>query len=148
MPLRLQIVTAERVVFDSDVDYVTAPGAEGSLGILPRHAPLLSGLTPGELRYRRSGEQVALAIGGGFIEIFNNKVVVLADSAERSDEIDVARAEEARKRAERLLSERGKLSADDALRTELALRRALTRIEVARRHGGRGGVPSRLSLED
>ncbi|NWJ48236.1 MAG: F0F1 ATP synthase subunit epsilon [Chloroflexi bacterium] len=147
MPLRLQIVTAERVVFDEDVDYVTAPGEEGVLGILPRHAPLLSGLQAGELRYRRGADQTALAIGGGFIEIFNNKVIVLADSAERSDEIDLSRAEVARKRAENLLQDRTNLSQEDALRAEVSLRRALVRIEVSRRHSGRGGVP-RMTMDE
>ncbi len=141
MPVRLQVVTAERTVFDNDVDYVSAPGSEGVMGILPKHAPLLSSLQAGELRYRKGSDEVSLAIGGGFIEVLNNKVIVLADSAERSDEIDLARAEEARKRAERLLSERGKLSAEDALRAEMSLRRALARIDVARRRSGRGGVP-------
>ena len=120
MPLNLQIVTAERVVLDSDVDYVSAPGEMGVLGILPSHAPLLSGLKPGELHYRRGGDVVMLAIGGGFIEVLNNKVTILADSAERSNEIDIARAEQARKRAEQTLSERGKIDTDTALRTEMA----------------------------
>jgi F-type H+-transporting ATPase subunit epsilon len=141
MALNLQIVTPERMLFDGDVDFVSAPGAEGVLGILPRHAPLLSGLKAGELRYRKGGDETALALGGGFIEIRDNKVIVLADSAERSDDIDISRAEEARKRAERLLSDRGKLNEEDLMRAEMALRRALTRIDVARRHGGRGGVP-------
>jgi F-type H+-transporting ATPase subunit epsilon len=141
MALNLQIVTPERLLFTGDVDFVSAPGEEGVLGILPRHAPLLSGLKAGELRYRNGGNEIALAIGGGFIEIQNNKVIVLADSAERSDDIDIARAEEARKRAEKLLAEKGKLNEEDLMRAEMALRRALTRIDVARRHGGRGGVP-------
>ena len=141
MALNLQIVTAERVVFEGDVDYVSAPGETGVLGILPHHAALLSGLKAGELHYKRGNEEIALAIGGGFIEILRNKVIVLADSAERSDEIDIQRAEQARKRAEQLLSERGKLNADDVLRAEASLRRALARIDVSRRRSGRGGVP-------
>ncbi len=143
MPLNLQIVTAERVVFNEDVDFVAAPGSEGALGILPRHAPLLSVLKPGELHYRRGGDETSLAIGGGFIEILNNKVIVLADSAERSEEIDVSRAEEARKRAEQTLANRGTLSAEQLVAAESSLRRALTRIDVARRRrSGTGGFPS------
>jgi len=147
MPLNLQIVTAEQTVFESDVDFVLAPGSEGVLGILPQHAPLLSALKPGELHYRKGGDETALAIGGGFIEILNNKVIVLADSAERSDDIDLGRAEEARKRAERLLTERSKLSSEDLMMAEASLRRALARIDVARRRGGRGGAP-RISSDE
>jgi F-type H+-transporting ATPase subunit epsilon len=142
MPLNLQIVTAERVVYNDEVDFVAAPGADGSLGILPRHAPLLSTLKPGELHYRKGGEEVSLAIGGGFIEVVSNKVIVLADSAERSEEIDVSRAEEARQRAEQTLNNRGALAPEELAMAEAALRRALARIDVVqRRKGGRGGVP-------
>jgi F-type H+-transporting ATPase subunit epsilon len=147
MPLNLQIVTAEHTVFDGEVDFVLAPGSEGVLGILPKHAPLLSALKPGELHYRKGNDETALAIGGGFIEILNNKVIVLADSAERSEEIDLSRAEEARKRAERLLTERSKLSTEDLMMAEASLRRALARIDVARRRGGRGGAP-RMSSDE
>ncbi|NWJ95430.1 MAG: F0F1 ATP synthase subunit epsilon [Chloroflexi bacterium] len=142
MPLNLQIVTAERVVYNDEVDFVSAPGSDGSLGILPRHAPLLSTLKSGELHYRKGGDEVSLAIGGGFIEIVNNKVIVLADSAERSEEIDLSRAEEARNRAEQALNSRGALAPEELAMAEASLRRALARIDVAqRRKGGRGGVP-------
>jgi F-type H+-transporting ATPase subunit epsilon len=142
MPFNLEIVTAERVVYKDDVDFVSAPGGDGALGILPRHAPLLSTLKPGELHYRKGGDEVMLAIGGGFIEVSNNKVIVLADSAERSEEIDLSRAEEARQRAEQTLNNRGAITSDELLRAEAALRRALARIDVVqRRKGGRGGVP-------
>ena len=148
MPLNLQIVTAEQIVYNDEVDFISAPGAGGSLGILPRHAPLLSVLNAGELHYRKGGDETSLAIGGGFIEVLNNKVIVLADSAERSEEIDVARAEEARKRAEQQLSNRGALSATELAMAEASLRRALARIDVAqRRRGGRGGVPRMTSDE-
>jgi F-type H+-transporting ATPase subunit epsilon len=142
MPFNLEIVTAERVVYKDEVDFVSAPGGDGVLGILPRHAPLLSTLKPGELHYRKGGDEVLLAIGGGFIEVSNNKVIVLADSAERSDEIDVGRAEEARQRAEHTLNNRGALAPEELALAEAALRRALARIDVVqRRRGGRGGVP-------
>src|SRR5512142_675239 len=104
--LRLEVVTAEREVFSGEVDSVIAPGFEGELGILPRHAPLVAMLQAGELRFRRADEETNLAIGGGFLEVANNRVIVLADSAERADEIDLARAQEAQDRARTLIAER------------------------------------------
>src|SRR3972149_11328106 len=93
MPLSLQIITPERVVFSEEgVDSVTLPGAEGELTVLPSHAPLMTGLRPGALMFRKGGEEIDVALSGGFLEVRDDKVVVLADSAERSDEIDAARA--------------------------------------------------------
>ena len=133
MPIRLDIVTIERQVFSEDVDMVIAPGTEGVLGILPHHAPLMTGLKPGELVIKRRGlPDQLIAIGGGFMEVRPDKVTVLADSAERADEIDIARAEEARQRAEQLLRERPSDTAQFAA-IEAALRRAEVRIRVARR---------------
>ena len=86
--LRLEMVTAEREVFADDVDMVVAPGGEGELGILPRHAPLLSTLQPGVLRLRKDGDETLLAVSGGFIQVFRDRVLVLADTAERADEIE------------------------------------------------------------
>lgn len=146
MPINLQVVTAERIILDDEVDSLVAPGSDGELGILPRHAPLLSGLKPGELRYRRGGEENFLAIGGGFIEVLNNRVIVLADSAERTDEIDLERAEAARRSAEQALQNRGQMSVEDLAAAEAALRRALVRLEIGTRRRGssRSGIPSRM----
>ena len=133
MPIRLDIVTIERQVFSEDVDMVVAPGIEGVLGILPHHAPLMTALKEGELIIKRKGEPDQLvAIGGGFLEVRPDHVTVLADSAEQADEIDIARAEEARKRAEELLKQKPGDAAQAAL-IEQALRRATARIKVARR---------------
>lgn len=148
MPLNLQIVTAERVVFNEEVETVVAPGTDGALGILPRHAPLLSTLKPGELHYRRAGQEAFLAIGGGFIEVLNDKVIILADSAERSEEIDLERAEAARRTAEQALQNRGQLSVEQLAAAEASLRRAMVRIDIGtRRRGSRSG-PSMRSLDD
>ncbi|MGB3305438.1 MAG: ATP synthase F1 subunit epsilon, partial [Thermomicrobiales bacterium] len=99
--LSVEIVTGERVVYEAnDVDMVVAPGSEGSLGILPGHAQLISLLNYGELRIKKGGEEESLVVFGGFIEVTHNKVIVLADSAERASEIDIERAEAARARAE------------------------------------------------
>jgi len=128
---RLEIVTAERVVFSEDVDVVIAPGIEGQLGVLPHHAPLMTTLTPGELLVRKGGEEFSLAITGGFVEVRPDRIIVLADAAERVEEIDVARAEEARRRAEERLKE--PTTEVDLLRAEAALRRSLARLQVAAR---------------
>ena len=86
--MRLEIITAERKVYDDDVELVVAPGSDGELGILSNHAPLMSTLQPGELVIRKEGEDTYLAVSGGFIEVLDDKVTVLADAAEKSDEID------------------------------------------------------------
>jgi F-type H+-transporting ATPase subunit epsilon len=131
MPIRLDIVTAERMVFSEDVDLVVAPGVEGELGILPHHTPLMTMLQPGELRVKKGGEEVSLAVSGGFLEVRPDRVIVLADAAERADEIDLARAEEAKRRAQERLSQH--IPDIDAARADAALRRSLARISVARR---------------
>jgi F-type H+-transporting ATPase subunit epsilon len=131
MPIRLDIVTAERMVFSEDVDLVVAPGVEGELGILPHHTPLMTMLQPGELRVKKGGEEVSLAVSGGFLEVRPDRVIVLADAAERADEIDLARAEEAKRRAQERLSQHA--PDIDAARADAALRRSLARISVARR---------------
>jgi len=128
--IRLDIVTAERAVYSEDVDMVIAPGVEGQLGILPHHTPLMTTLQAGELRVRKGGEEVSLAISGGFLEVRPDRVVVLADAAERAEEIDVARAEKAKRRAQERLAEKRAPGIDEA-RTEVSLRRSLARLKVA-----------------
>ena len=129
--LKLDIVTAERIVYSEEVDAIIAPGAEGQLGILPHHAPLMTILQPGELVVRKGSEENIMAISGGFLEVRPDRVIVLADSAERADEIDTERAEAARKRAEQRLAE--KTPDLDAARVEASLRRAIARLSVAER---------------
>jgi len=137
--LSVEIVTGERSVYrEDDVDMVVAPGADGSLGILPSHAPLISLLASGELRIKRGGVEEELVIFGGFLEVVNDKVLILADSAERVEEIDLARAESARDRAEQAIRDRK--STQDIAEAEAALRRAAIRLRVGqRRRGGRPG---------
>jgi F-type H+-transporting ATPase subunit epsilon len=126
----LDIVTAERIVYSQEVEAVVAPGIEGQLGILPHHAPLMTLLQAGELVARKGGEEEIMAISGGFLEVRPDRVIVLADQAERAEEIDVTRAEAARKRAEERLRDR-KTAGLDETRAEAALRRAVTRLSVA-----------------
>ncbi len=131
MPIKLEIVTAERQVYSGDVDLVSAPGVQGTLGILPKHAPLLTALESGELRALKGGAEESFAISGGFMEVLPDQVIVLADTAERAEEIDLERAEAARQRAEGLLKERP--PGVDMAAIEGALRRSRIRLKVGRR---------------
>lgn len=130
---RLEIVTPERKVYDHDVNMIVVEGAEGQLGILPNHIPLLTPLKISPVRIKTDGrEEEIVALGGGFMEVRKDKVVILAETAELPTDIDLSRAQEAKRRAEsRLLH----LDEYDAVRAELALKRAINRINVAsRRH--------------
>jgi len=130
--LTLEIATPARLVVSDVVEEVVAPGIEGYFGVLPGHAPFLTTLGVGELTYRKGREEYHLAVAGGFAEVRNDKVIVLVDSAERPEEIDRARAERARERAEQRLSGRTEGEVDYA-RAMAALSRALTRLQVAGR---------------
>ncbi len=126
---KVDIVTAERIVYSEDVEALIAPGVEGQLGILPHHAPLMTILQAGELVVRRGAEEDIMAISGGFLEVRPDRVIILADSAERAEEIDTERAEAAKKRAEERLKE--KPAEVDITRVEASLRRAMARLTVA-----------------
>jgi F-type H+-transporting ATPase subunit epsilon len=138
--LTVEIITGERIVYQaSDVDMVMAPGAAGALGILPGHAKLVSLLSSGELRIRHAGTEDFFVVFGGFIEVTDNKVIVLADTAERASEIDLSRASTARSRAEEALRNRGQV--EDIEEAEAALRRAAIRERIGQRRQGRGSGP-------
>ena len=129
--LYLEVVTPEKVVVSQEVDIVVAPGTLGEFGVLPEHVGFLSGIVPGELRYRLDDKVESLAVTTGFSEVFNNRVSVLVDAAEMVHDIDVERAQRAMERAkERLEKDRGTEDID-FLRAEAALRRAIIRIKVA-----------------
>lgn len=138
MPLRVEVVAAERSILSGEADEVLADTVEGQIGILPRHAPMLTLLVPGAVRLRSGSDEEVLAVGGGFLEVSENTVVILADSAERAEEIDLARAEEARRRAAARLRGRGPDLDQD--RAQAALARSLSRLRVAEitRRRGRG----------
>ena len=139
-PMKVEIITAERVVYSDDVDVLVAPGIEGELGILPHHAPLMTVLQPGEIRVRKGSEEEYMAVSGGFLEVMANKVTILADSAERSDEIDESRAQEAMRRSQELLEHReGDM---DLERAVAAVRRSQARLKVAQRRRYRPSPPS------
>ena len=137
-PMRLEIITAERRVYSDDVDLVIAPGLEGQLGILPHHAPLMSSLQPGELIIRKDGEETYLAVSGGFLEVLDNQVTVLADAAERSDEIDEERAQAAMERASEGMAGRG--AEIELEQVAIAMRRAQIRLNVVRRRPARADM--------
>lgn len=136
---RLEIVSAERSVFADDVDSLTAPGVEGQLTVLPHHAPLLTQLQPGEITVRKGGQETVMVVTGGFLEVLGNKAVILADAAEKAEEIDVDRAEAAMKRAQDALAAHPKEQEMEA--ALMSYRRAQVRVEVARRR--RRGMGSR-----
>lgn len=144
MALSVEIVTAERVVrVEEGVDVLIAPGSEGQLAILPRHAPLMTTLDIGELVFRRGSEESHFAVTGGFMEVRGDRVVVLADAAEAEEEIDITRAAEARARAEERLKHAREQAVSDAdmARAQAALQRALLRLRVAERRRRQPGPP-------
>ncbi len=134
--LRLEIVTPEAKTYSDDVDSVIIPGIDGELGVLPLHAPLMTLLEPGELRVLKSGQELRLAVGEGFVEITPEKVAVLTDMAVKESDIDESAAEEAVRRAEQAMSGE-KLSNEEYAANNAALLRSLALIKVKRRrhHG-------------
>ncbi len=133
--LQLVVVTAEGESFSGEVDMVVAPGEVGEFTVLPSHARLISTLSPGILRFDRGGESTSLALTGGFLEVADNRVTVLADAAERDDDIDLERAEAALARAqERIDSEPGTVDLEEAM---ASLRRARVRVNLGRRRRDR-----------
>ena len=139
MPMLLEITTAERQVFGEEVDMVIAPGVDGQLGILPRHAPLMTMLQPGELTIRKGGADTFFAVSGGFMEVLGDRVIILADACEHSDEISEERAQEAMRRAqERIAGRPAEMQLERAL---ASLRRAQARLDTVRRRRNRAGSP-------
>lgn len=134
--LQVEIVTAEGLIFSGETDTVTAPGADGQLTILPSHAPLITSLAEGDLKYMDNSEEHHIALLGGFMEVNSNRVTVLANAAEAEGDIDLERAEVAVERAQRRLAER--TEEIDLERALASLRRARVRLNIARRRGSRG----------
>lgn len=134
---KLEIVTAEKAAFSDDVNALVAPGVAGELGILPHHAPLMTMLQPGELRIRKGADEVIMSVSGGFLEVRPDKVVILADAAERAEDIDLERAQAARRRAEERM--KGGVDKQDAAVVEASLRRAIARVKVGEKRKRRPG---------
>ncbi|MBL7163355.1 MAG: ATP synthase F1 subunit epsilon [Anaerolineales bacterium] len=150
MPIRCEIVSQDRMIFEGEADTVVLPGSEGEMGILPNHSPLLSTLDFGIIRVRYQGTEEAFTVAGGVVEIQPDIITVLADRAENVREIDIARAEAARERAEKYLTEGPPPDSDAYLRMDAALRRSKLRLDAVRRYRGISGPRSEISpmLED
>lgn len=134
--IRLRIVTPVRLLLDEEVDEVTAPGALGEFGVLPNHIAFLTLLAPGELSYKQGAKRTRLAIGGGYAEVLNNVMTVLADAAEFAEEIDIERAHRAKERVEKKITALGPEDREFAA-CEAALKRALVRLQVASKEARR-----------
>jgi F-type H+-transporting ATPase subunit epsilon len=142
MTIRCEIVSQDRLVFEGDVDIVVIPGQDGEMGVLPNHAPLLTTLQMGVVKVRIGSEEEYFTVTGGLAEVQPEVITVLADAAENVEEIDIARAEEAKRRAEELLEQGPPADVDRYLAIEAALRRSNLRLEMARRYrSGRSRLP-------
>lgn len=130
--LKLEIVTPEAKTFSDDVDMVTLTGGEGEMGILPQHMPLMTELVAGEIIARKGNENIFLAVGDGFVQVTGDRVSILTDMAVKAENIDEAKAEEARQKAEARLAE--KLTGEDAALVHASLANALAQLKVKRRH--------------
>lgn len=134
MPIRCEIVSQDRIVWEGDADIVVVPGNDGEMGILPNHAPLLSTMKFGILKVRSKGVEEVFAVAGGLVEVQPDIVTVLADSAENVLEIDVQRAEDARRRAENILKQGAPSDADAYDKIEQSLRRSKLRLDAVARY--------------
>jgi len=138
--IKFKIVTPEKTVYEDTVDQVTLPTQDGEITVLPNHIPLISVLTSGELVAKKGGEEIAMAVSGGMIEVQKNEITILADTAERAEEIDIKRAEEAKQRAEKLKDEKIRSDETDYATAAAILEKNLARIKVARKHLTRRGM--------
>jgi F-type H+-transporting ATPase subunit epsilon len=147
MPIRCEIVSQDRMVYQGEADMVSLPGSEGMMGILPNHAPILTTLKLGVITVRSKGTEEYFTIAGGIAEVQPDIVTILADAAENVAEIDEARAESARKRAEEILAKGVPADTDTYLAVEAALRRSNLRLEATKRFRKGPGKPSRFTDE-
>lgn len=138
--IKFKIVTSEKTVFEDEIDQATFMTSDGQITILPNHRSYITSLMPGEAMIKKKGEESFLSISGGFIEFHNNTLIVLADTAERAEEIDLTRAEEARKRAEELKSQAISVDDEDYARVAAAIQKESARIRVAKKHYTKRGM--------
>jgi F-type H+-transporting ATPase subunit epsilon len=138
MPIRCEIVSQDRLVFEGDADIVIVPGSLGEMGILPGHAPLLSTLDLGVIRVKIGDEEEVFTVTGGFVEVQPDIITIMADAAENVEEIDVKRAEEAMERASKLLADDVPVDPDKYLRIQAALKRSSLRLKTAEQYRKRG----------
>ena len=147
MPIRCEIVSQDRMVYEGEAEMVLLPGSEGEMGILPNHAPLLTTLKYGIITVRSQGQEEHFTVAGGVAEIQPDVITILADAAENVAEIDVTRADAARKRAEEILAKGVPADSDAYLAVEAALRRSNLRLDAAKRFRRSGAKPSRINEE-
>ncbi len=142
MSIRCEIISQDRIVYQGEADMVVLPGADGEMGILPHHSPLLTTLKYGIIKVRSKGRENFFTVAGGVAEVQPDTVSILADAAENVEEIDTARAESARKRAEEFLAKGPPADTDAYLKMEAALRKSNLRLDAVRRYRhGSGGLP-------
>jgi len=134
MKIKFKVVTPERTVFQDEIDQITLPATEGEVTILPNHTPYITVLGFGEIVFKKDGKESSLAVSGGFVEFNNNELVVLADMAERAEEIDLQRAEEAKKQAEETMKQKITLEESEYALVAAAIERESARIKVAKKH--------------
>lgn len=140
LKIKLRIVTPEKTVFENEVSQATLPTTEGEVTILPSHRSYIASLKPGEIMLKKDQEEMLLSISGGFIEFHGNELIVLADTAERAEEIDLKRAEEARKKAQELQKQRISMDENEFAAVLAAIQKESARIRVARKHYSRRGI--------
>ncbi len=148
MPIRCEIVSQDRMVWEGDADIVNIPGMDGDMGILPNHAPLLTTLRFGIINVRREGVDQFFTVSGGVVEVQPQIVTILADAAENVEEIDIARAEAAKVRAEEFMKEGPPPDSGVTLRMEAALRRSTLRLEAVRRYRRSGQMRSEMPRQE
>ncbi len=136
MPIYCEIVSQDRMVFEGDADIVILPGTEGEMGVLPNHAPLLSTLKYGVVKVRQQGKEEVFTVAGGIVDVQPDRVVILTDAAENVEEINVARAEAAKRRAEEMLQAGPPPDTDEYLAIEAALRRSKLRLDAVKKYRG------------
>ncbi len=140
MYIKFKIVTPEKTVYESEIDQATLPVANGEVTILPNHRSYIASLKPGEIMLKKSGQESGFSVSGGFIEFNHNNLIVLADTAERAEEIDVKRAEDARKRAEDIKNQRISIDETEYARVAAAIEKEMARIRVAKKHHTKKGI--------
>lgn len=140
MKINFKIVTPEKTVFEAEIDQATLPVADGEVTILPNHRSYIAALKAGEIDLKKDEEEIVMATSGGFIEFHDNNLVVLADTAERAEEIDVKRAEEAKKKAEEAMKERVQMDDAEYARVAAAIEKEMARLRVGRKHYTKKGI--------
>jgi len=140
MKIKFKIVTPEKTVFESEIDQATLPVADGEVTILPNHRSYIGALKAGEIMLKIGKEEINLAISGGFVEFNKNNLVVLADTAERAEEIDLKRAEEGRKKAEEIMKQKVSMEDSEYARIAAAIEKEMARIRVAKKRHTKGGI--------